>query len=242
MYTKDQIKTLSAKDLLLSWTSGQGATGKTPDAFAHVKAGAINNTPVSIDYLTALAEMLISKSNLSQSFFDAMAKGYLSKNHFDQYESGDNKKSTVPLPGHYMDSEQFLINSYKEFISFEKMLDCLLAINDSMSKDDIITSIKACLTLPGERMAAIQVLRDKEESLYIARVDLSTYLDNVTIVNEKTLRGMVSPSLDEVQRGDLGKLLSQSFKTYQINAVNAQLDGFTIIRPAGVEVVAVLKD
>lgn len=238
-YTKEQIEngTLSAKDILLSWTSGQGATGKEPAKYNHVKDGAINNIPVNVSLMTAIAEMFVVKSRPSDKFYDALRAGYLSINHLDEYKTALVKKE--PLVGHYLTSRDYLESCFAllpelEKPSFEAILDSLKDYKASMAKTELqsiienvidLCTIKAYTTndLTEEQRAKYNDLVEKETAIAGATNALSLYLEDIKPIAETTIQGRFYP--ERGQGAELVKLLEQEGYSILVNTpVPAKLD------------------
>ena len=208
-YTKESIPALAAKDLLLSWTSGTGATGKTPERFNHVKTGALKNVSVTLDQLTAIAEMLADKAKLPASSLEAFKQGFLSDKHVCEY-----MKSKAPvLEGHYLTAAQYLESCFdllpeKATPSFEDILAVLNGFKPStMSKADLVDLITKVVDLctveeytvndlSTEQQAKYNDLVAKETALSHATQALSPYLEDIVPVAkvDNSIAGKFYPS------------------------------------------------
>ena len=245
IYTKNQIETnaLSAKEILASWTSGWGATGKMAPAFDHVKTGAINNIPVSLDLLTALAEMFIVKSKASTKFYDAIRAGYLSPNHMDEYK--EEVKAKTPLVGHYLTADDYLTSCFDMLPALpvptlDDILTKLSTFKPSMNKTELVALIEevqalckpACYTdydLTAEQLDKYNDLLAKEESINTAINILYPYLEELKAVNDTTVQGIFRP---EHGHGEtLSRLVSEEkYKIIVTTPIPAKLDtSFNII-------------
>ena len=247
-YTKNQIETnaLSAKEILASWTSGWGATGKMAPAFDHVKTGAINNIPVSLDLLTALAEMFIVKSKASTKFYDAIKSGYLSPNHMDEYKA--EVKAKTPLVGHYLTADDYLTSCFDllpalPVPTLDDILTKLEGFKPSMNKTELVALIEEVQSLctpkgytvgdlTAEQLAKYNDLVLKEESINDAISILSPYLEGIKAINDTTIQGIFRP---EAGHGEtLSRLINE--EKYEILAttpIPAELDtSFNIIEPS----------
>ena len=245
-YTKNQIEsgTLSAKEILASWTSGWGATGKMAPAFDHVKIGAINNIPVSIDLLTALAEMFIVKSKATSKFYDAIRAGYLSPNHMDEFKE---VKAKTPLVGHYLTAEAYLESCFDMLPALpvptlDDILTKLSTFKPSMNKTELVALIEevqalckpACYTvydLTAEQLDKYNDLLAKEESINTAINILYPYLEEIKAINDTTIQGIFRP---ESGHGEaLSRLINEEkYKILVTTPVPAELDAsFNIVEP-----------
>jgi hypothetical protein len=246
-YTKDQIEagTLSARELLDSWTSGQGATGKEPAKYAHVKTGAINNITVNLDLMTAIAEMFVVKSRPTDKFYEALRAGYLSINHLDEYK--EVKPVAKPLVGHYLTAAEYLQNCYDllpvlPVPTFTDIQGVLATFKPSMNKTELVALIENVQTLctlkeytiadlTSEQNTKYIDLEMKEESLRIASNVLATYMEDIKPANDTTLQGKFYP-----ERGT-GALLNQliteeGYKILVTTPVPAKLDAsFNVVEP-----------
>jgi hypothetical protein len=244
-YTKEQIEsgTLSAKEILLSWTSGQGATGKEPTKYSHVKTGAINNIPVKLDLMTALAEMFVVKSRPTDKFFEALSKGYLSINHLDEYKEA--KPAVKPLVGHYLTAAEYLQSCYAllpalPMPSYEAIAELLQTATMKQDKQFLFSTIQEAIALctpqsyttanlTAEQLAKYTDLTVKEEALASASSALGVYLEDIKPINDTTLQGKFYP-----ERGT-GALLNQliaeeKYKILVTTPVPAKLDeSFNVI-------------
>lgn len=200
-YTKEQIEagTLSAQELLLSWTSGQGSTGLTPKAWEHVKTGAVRNVPVSIALLTALVEMFAKRTKAPDSFFEAVAKGYLSDNHLQEYK--EVKAKTKSLEGHVRTAEEYLTGCLAELPELptftpEAVLTILDTYSASMNKTELVSLITAikevCIVrvytvedIPTDKQDVYYTILNKEKRLSQAMAELGLYLDDVKEVKNR---------------------------------------------------------
>jgi hypothetical protein len=248
-YTKNQIESdaLSAKDLLLSWTSGAGATGKTPALYEHVKTGSINNIPVSVELLTALAEMYTVKGKCSESFYKALKNGYLSPNHFDEY-----KETTVaqkPLEGHYLTAEEYMQSCFAMLPELSKppIEDVLAHFADykpSMTKPELQTLIEGVIKICTVRQYGLSDLTDtqlakytdlskKEKAISTASALLSVYMDDIKPVvgSDCAVQGKFFPERGHGE--ELNRLLTEEKYTILVTtSVPTKLDSsFNIIEP-----------
>ena len=108
------VTALTAKELLLDWVSGQGASGKTPETWEHVKDGMLHGKSVSLSLLTAVAEMRCTGTPVS--FDTAIERGYLSSNHQTQHEGGRSKTDQADVlvtTKAVLTSEEYLTNAIK---------------------------------------------------------------------------------------------------------------------------------
>jgi hypothetical protein len=209
-YTKAQIEysSLNAKELLLSWTSGQGATGKTPELYTHVKSGAIRNQPVSVALLTALAEMYLTKSKVGDATIKAIGQGYLSINHLDEYK--EETKVEKALPGHYLTASEYLQSCFDKLPSLEQpsLEDVLNILHQADIKKDkqflmstILEAIDAgkpkeysYFDLSAEQQEKYNELQTKEMALNNARANLESILTEITFTSDTTVKGRFYPS------------------------------------------------
>ncbi|MFA5163933.1 MAG: hypothetical protein WC441_05460 [Patescibacteria group bacterium] len=247
IYTKNQIETasLNAREILASWTSGQGATGKMSPAFDHVKTGAINNIPVSVDLLTALAEMYIVKSKATSKFYDAIKAGYLSPNHMDEYK--EEVKAKTPLVGHYLTADEYLTSCFDmlpalHVPTFDDILTKLSTFKPSMNKTELVALIEAiqalckpaCYTvydLTVEQLDKYNDLLAKEESINTAINILYPYLEEIKAINDTTIQGIFRP---EAGHGEtLSRLITEeNYKILVTTPVNTKLDAsFNVVEP-----------
>jgi len=142
--TMTNIKTLTAYEVLTDWTSGQGATGKTPDTWEHVVDGQLHGKVVSIALLTAVAEMKTVGTVIS--FDEAIERGYLSKNHQDQHEVGKapTKNNTLVTTKVNITAEQYKVNCIqlgldnKNIEPVIDLIDAITGITSSTTKADLI--------------------------------------------------------------------------------------------------------
>ena len=139
------IKTLTAYEVLTDWTSGQGATGKTPATWEHVVDGQLHGKAVSIALLTAIAEMKTVGTVIS--FDEAIERGYLSKNHQDQHEVGGKtpaRNNTLVVTKVNITANQYKVNCIKlgldnkNIESIVDLLDAITSISSSTTKSDLI--------------------------------------------------------------------------------------------------------
>lgn len=247
IYTKTQIESgsLSAIEILNSWTSGQGATGKEPTKYAHVKNGAINNIPVNVSLMTAIAEMFVVRSSLSDKFYEALKAGYLSINHFDEYKEETKKKE--PLVGHYLTASEYLQSCYDLLpaLPVPTFDDILTALDykPAMNKTElliVLDVIKAICTpkvyatsdLTSEQWDKYQDLLNKETALASASSALGVYLEDIKPISDTTLQGKFRPELGT------GALLNQlitegKYKILVTTPVPAKLDASFAIVESG---------
>lgn len=244
-YTKEQIEagTLSAKEILDSWTSGQGSTNSMMNRFNHVKDGAINNIPVNTSLLTAIAEMFVVKSKPSESFYEALRSGYLSKNHLDEYK--DVKPVAKPLVGHYLTAAEYLKSCYDllpalPIPTFEDILSSLDGYKASMDKTELVQIIENVISLctpksytvdnlTSDQLAKYDDLIKKEGALSQATNALSVYLEDIKPVSDTILQGKFRP--EQGTGALLNQLIAEEkYKILVTTPVPAKLDeSFTII-------------
>jgi hypothetical protein len=246
-YTKNQIESdaLSAKDLLLSWTSGAGATGKTPALYDHVKTGEINNIPVSVELLTALAEMYTVKGKCSERFYEAIKYGYLSPNHFDEYK--ETSLAQKPLEGHYLTAVEYMQSCFAMLPelpkpSIEDVLAHFVDYKSSMTKPELQTLIEGVIKICTVRSYGLSDLTDtqfakyndlvkKENAMATALFSLSTYMDDIKPIagSDCSVQGKFFPERGHGE--ELNRLLTEEKYTILVTtSIPAKLDSsFNIV-------------
>ena len=227
-YTKEQIESgsLTPMELVSSWSSGQGNPHK-PEYATNKKdvEDFISSNVITENVLAARGILYLIKTGINASMKEALSAGYAGgANHLDQYKEkgGKTKKEEDnAIPGHFMSWEAFLRNSYKEFISYDVLLDAFLCISDKMPKADIIALKEATLVLPQARLEAIEELKGKHVALDIAKFDLAPYLDDIEFIDEKTVMGTINPLLTDKDMDNFDRLLKESFKGYKNEAITS---------------------
>jgi hypothetical protein len=144
------VKALSAKSLLLDWTSGQGATGKNPENFEHAdnvlhdEIISVLNTDISISLAQALIEQKFAGA--LPSMLEAWKNGYISPNHASQHKTGNittKSNATFVSSKAILTSEQYLTNCIKLGLDTKNTADILdivegfYALTDKSTKADL---------------------------------------------------------------------------------------------------------
>lgn len=243
IYTKEQIEngTLSAQDLLLSFTTGNSATAKNPLLTKNIHNGAIQGKPVSLAVLTAFCESIAVKS---PEMLAAIHAGYISPRHKMQYET--TKAASKPLAGHYQTAAEYLESCFAMLPELSEpdyitAITWLVDIKDSMTKAEILAIIREIILLvqvkeytvndlTSEQSAKYFDLVHKEQALAMATSVLSMYLDNIKPVSDTSLQGRFYPERGQGQ--ELLTLIDQEKWSILVNTpVPAKLDGLTISEP-----------
>jgi hypothetical protein len=246
-YTKQQIENnmLNAGDLLMSWSSGQGAPAKSPDTFNESSDDTVKGVTVTTAQAIALARLYAV--NKSQSFVTALAQGYLSANHQSQYVNNDSKKTSTPstpvkpLVGHYKTAADFEQDSIEEFCNIVHAYNLLSRVTDSWTKKDILAVIAEAFELPQARREAIAEAYRKEYAVQAAQNELYPYLHDIKTVSDKQLSGKIRAELGAAERLVLNDIL----KGYQVDLIfNAppKMDGIFEVDAGYTELFLTIKE
>jgi hypothetical protein len=241
MSTNTNVKALSAKGLLLDWVSGMGATGKTPDTWEHVQDGYLHGKQISLALLTAIAEMKCIGTPIS--FDEAIALGYLSKNHVDQHSSGSatTKKTPFENTKAVINAETYWNNCIKLGLSPDNadkvsgIVTAFYSISDKATKADL-TSLLAELVhvfMSPEQHVTYSIKLEDER---IAAAKFAALTDAGFIDIRTMSEGRYVANLATSLLGNVAVLTASGFIPVGMQAVNAELYQITFkdLEPAQV--------
>ena len=231
MTTSNKVNLLSAKELLLDWVSGQGATGKTPDTWEHVEDGKLHGKTVSLAILTAIAEMKTVGSVIS--FDSSIDRGYLSKNHLDQHETSTKAPANNPLVSTKVNlTSSQLWDNYiklgidsKNFETISQAVEDFYNVTDKTTKSDLMALLQTftdCFLNPVQ-LDVFNVKRIDEEQAAIkfkALTDLGFYNINPMLAGIYCAR---LPLLELARIGSLTELGYVLTATMPIDSTTYQI-------------------
>jgi hypothetical protein len=138
-----------------------------------------------------------------------------------------------PLAGHYLSADQLDKQSIMEYLDIVEIVLALRSIKESDTKADILRVIHKLIALPASRQDAIDELRRKEKVVSEAKEELELYLDDIKILSDSQLSGMIKLDLPLDAMHDLQAMIKPDSK-YPMQAMQSippRRDGILILSP-----------